>query len=60
MDLEELSLGKEATAEVRVLNSPDVLVPARTTIAPEGGDVREAAYTTWLKELRATEAAAKR
>jgi hypothetical protein len=45
IEREELSLGREATAEATVLYSPDVEVPARTTIAPEGGEVLEAANT---------------
>lgn len=49
MDREELSFGREATAEETVLYSPVVVVPARTTIAPEGGEVREAASTAWQK-----------
>lgn len=43
IDLEELSLGRVARAEEIVVNSPDVEVPDRTTIAPEGGEVRTAA-----------------
>lgn len=43
MLLDELSLGSEATAEATVLYSPAVLVPARTTIEPDGGEVRVAA-----------------
>lgn len=43
MDNGELSLGNEFMAAVIVLNSPETVVPARTTIAPEGGEVREAA-----------------
>lgn len=50
MDLDELSLGSEATAEATVLNSPEVVVPARTTIAPDGGEVRDAARTVWQNE----------
>lgn len=46
IDLVELSLGKEATAEETVLNSPVVVVPARTTKAPDGGVVRETASTS--------------
>lgn len=42
----ELSFGREASAALIVLNSPDVVVPARTTMAPDGGEVREAAKTT--------------
>lgn len=42
---EEPSLGREATAADKVLNSPAVVVPARTTSAPEGGVVREAPST---------------
>ena len=45
IDLEELSFGSDATAEEIVLNSPVVVVPARTTIDPDGGEVREAAST---------------
>lgn len=40
MDCTELSLGKEATAAANVLNSPAEFVPALTTMAPAGGDVR--------------------
>jgi hypothetical protein len=47
MEREELSLGKAATAEATVLYSPEVEVPARTTIEPEGGEVRVAAKTVW-------------
>jgi hypothetical protein len=43
MDLEELSLGKELTAAEMVSNSPAAVVPGRTTTAPEGGTVRDAA-----------------
>jgi hypothetical protein len=46
IDLVELSLGKEAIAEEIVLNSPVVVVPARTIKAPEGGVVRETASTS--------------
>lgn len=46
IDRAELSFGREASAALIVLNSPDVVVPARTTMAPEGGEVREAAKTT--------------
>lgn len=45
IDREEESSGREATAEERVLNCPDVVVLGLTTIAPEGGEVREAAHT---------------
>ena len=41
MVLEEVSAGSAATALARVLYSPDVVVPARTTRAPDGGVVRE-------------------
>ena len=59
IDLEDLSLGKELTAAEMVLNSPEAVVPERTTIAPEGGTVRVAAkarpkrvkrYTTDLEK----------
>lgn len=45
-----LSLGKEFSAAVRVANSPDVVVPARTIIAPDGGVVLDAARTYWMRE----------
>jgi len=37
------SFGSEATASEIVWNSPEFAVPARTTFAPAGGLVREAA-----------------
>lgn len=43
IDLEDESFGRDATAAEMVLNSPLVEEPARTTIAPEGGEVRDAA-----------------
>ena len=45
MDRVEPSLGRELSADWIFLNSPDVVVPGRTTIAPEGGEVRKAACT---------------
>lgn len=39
IDLEELSWGKELTAAETVLNSPEAVVPKRTTTAPGGGAV---------------------
>lgn len=45
MDREEESFGNAATAARRVAYSPDVVVPALTTRAPEGGEVRETATT---------------
>lgn len=42
MDLAELSLGRDARAAEIVENSPDVVVPDRTIIEPEGGEVRTA------------------
>jgi hypothetical protein len=47
MEREELSLGSAATADATVLYSPEVVVPARTIIEPEGGEVRVAASTAW-------------
>lgn len=49
IDRAELSFGREASAALIVLNSPDVVVPARTMMAPDGGEVREAARTTSQK-----------
>jgi len=49
IEREELSFGKAFTAAWTVLYSPDVLVPARTIIAPDGGDVLEAAKTVTTK-----------
>lgn len=51
---EELSLGREATADATVLNSPDVVVPARTMTEPEGGVVRVAARTAWQNDRAMT------
>lgn len=42
---DELSFGKEFTAFETVLNSPEVVVPARTMTAPDGGEVLEAPCT---------------
>lgn len=50
IEREELSLGSAATADATVLYSPEVDVPARTTIAPDGGEVREAASTAWHRD----------
>jgi len=47
MKRDEPSSGNEFTAAEIVLNSPGDVVPARTTIAPEGGEVCEAARTAW-------------
>jgi hypothetical protein len=44
MDRELLSLGNELSAAVRVANSPEVVVPLRTIIAPDGGVVLDAAF----------------
>lgn len=52
IDREELSLGKELTAAVKFWNSPAVVVPARTIIAPVGGAVREAASARLHSPLR--------
>lgn len=43
MTRELLSFGSEFTAADRVANSPGFDVPARTTVAPAGGPVLEAA-----------------
>jgi len=43
MACELSSLGSEATASETVRNSPEFTVPERTTFAPAGGLVREAA-----------------
>lgn len=43
MLLELLSFGNELSAAVRVANSPAVVVPFRTIIAPDGGVVLDAA-----------------
>lgn len=43
MDRELLSFGSDLSAAVRVANSPDEVVPFRTTIAPDGGVVLDAA-----------------
>lgn len=59
MDREELSLGSALTAAVTVLYSPEVVVPARTTNAPDGGEVRATARTASQNE-RATAREAKR
>ena len=40
------SFGRAATAEERVAYSPEAIVPAFTTRAPEGGEVRDAAVTS--------------
>jgi len=45
IEREELSFGKALTAAWMDLYSPEVLVPARTMIAPDGGDVLDAAKT---------------
>jgi hypothetical protein len=47
MERDELSLGNEFTAAMTVLNSPEDVVLERTTIAPGGGEVREAAIAAW-------------
>jgi hypothetical protein len=54
---ELLSLGNEFRAALMVANSPEVVVPSRTTIAPDGGVVREAAraYCTRDREQAKTE-----
>jgi hypothetical protein len=54
MERDELSLGNEFTAAITVLNSPDVVVPARTTIAPEGGEIRKFARAAWHNERMTT------
>lgn len=51
---EELSFGSDATAEATFLYSPAVVVPARTTTDPAGGDVREAAKTIAQREALMT------
>ena len=50
MERDELSLGSEFTAAMTVLNSPDAVDTARTTIAPEGGEMSEAARAAWQIE----------
>jgi hypothetical protein len=51
-EIEEVELDTELKAALIVANSPEALVPARTTIAPEGGDVLEAAYIHDQKEAK--------
>ncbi len=46
IDCEVESFGRALMAAVRVLYSPEVVVPARTTLEPEGGEVLDAAKTT--------------
>jgi hypothetical protein len=41
MTCELVSAGRAATAAASVAYSPDVVVPARTIFAPDGGVVRE-------------------
>ena len=45
IDRADESFGNEASAALMVLNSPEVVAPGRTIIAPEGGPglIREAA-----------------
>jgi hypothetical protein len=43
IDRLEESFGNELSAALTVANSPDVVVPARTMIAPAGGVVLDAA-----------------
>ena len=50
IDLEDVSLGKELTAAETVLNSPESVVPERTTAAPGGGTVRVAAKAKLKRE----------
>lgn len=50
MEREVLSFGSDATADETVLNSPAVVVPARTMMAPDGGVVLVAASTAWKDE----------
>ena len=52
IEREELSRGKEATAEATVLYSPTEVVPGRTTMAPLGGEVRVAPRTVWISASR--------
>jgi hypothetical protein len=54
MERDELSFGKELMASVILANSPLVVVPALTTTAPDGGEVREPARVTWQNERMAT------
>lgn len=49
IDLEEVSDGREAMALARVLYWPEVVVPALTTIAPDGAEVREVACTDAIR-----------
>jgi len=60
MACELLSLGSEATASETVRNSPEFVVPARTTFAPAGGLVREAAQATSSNETQVKRATKKR
>ena len=46
------SFGRAATADATVLYSPDVLVPERTTNAPDGGEVRVAPKATCRREIQ--------
>jgi hypothetical protein len=50
IDCDVLSLANESTADVMLLNSPEAVVPLRTTRAPRGGEVHEAAKAVWHVE----------